>query len=262
MLIVQKYGGSSLCDAEKIRTAARRATALWREGHEIVMVVSAQGDTTDEMIARAASLDRHASAREMDAFLSAGEQMSAALMAMALGTCGADAVSLTGAQAGIYTDSTYRNARITHIDTTRIRSLLAERKIAVVAGFQGCDQGGNITTLGRGGSDTTAVALAAYLHADRCQIFTDVDGVYDRDPRRFPDAVRYSRIGYDDMLALVARGAQVLHDQSVLLARAHGITIEVLSAETATAGTLVGECDQLSRSTSAPAARSAYFEAR
>lgn len=240
MLIVQKYGGSSLRDAEKIRLAARRAVALWRAGEQVVVVVSAQGDTTDAMIARAEALDRHADAREMDAYLSAGEQMSAALMAMALGAYGAEAVSLTGAQAGILTDSTYANARIERIDTARITQILSAGKIAVVAGFQGVDSFGNITTLGRGGSDTTAVALAAYLHADRCQIFTDVDGVYERDPRRFPDAVRYTRISYEDMLALVARGAQVLHDRSVLLARAHGIEIEVLSAESGADGTIVG----------------------
>lgn len=240
MLIVQKYGGSSLRDAERIRLAARRAVALWHSGEQVVVVVSAQGDTTDAMIARAAQLDPHASAREMDAYLSAGEQMSAALMAMALGAYGAEAVSLTGAQAGIHTDSTYANARIARIDTARITDILSAGKIAVVAGFQGVDDHGNTTTLGRGGSDTTAVALAAHLHADRCQIFTDVDGIYDRDPRRFPDAVRYARISYADMLALVARGAQVLHDRSVLLAREYGIQIEVLSAETGTDGTIVG----------------------
>ena len=243
MLIVQKYGGTSLGDTEKIRTAARRAAELAGEGHEIVIVVSAQGDTTDLMIEKAAQVNKRRAAREMDAYLAAGEQMSAGLLAMAVGAFGCGAVSLTGWQAGIRTDGNHGNARIRHIDTARIRKELAAGKIVVVAGFQGVDADGDITTLGRGGSDTTAVALAAYLQADKCQIFTDVDGIYDRDPRIFADAVRFHRISYDKMMALIENGAQVLHDRSVEFARKYGIPVEVLSAFTAAPGTVVGELE-------------------
>lgn len=240
MLIVQKYGGTSLGDGEKILRAARRAVGLARQGMQVVVVVSAQGDTTDVMIQKASQVNRRGSAREMDAYLSAGEQMSASLMAMAVGSLGYPAVSLTGVQAGILTDGVHGNARIEDIDCGRIRRELEAGKVVVVAGFQGVDHQGDITTLGRGGSDTTAVALAAYLKADRCQIFTDVDGVYDRDPRLHPDAMRFGRISYEKMLALVENGAQVLHDRSVELARDHGIRVEVLSAFTDTPGTIVG----------------------
>ena len=240
MLIVQKYGGSSLSGGEKILAAARRAVEQARKGIQVVVVVSAQGDTTDEMIEKAAQINRRRAAREMDAYLAAGEQMSAGLMAMAIGALGHSAVSLTGGQAGIRTDGIHGNARILDVDCARIRRELNAGKIVVVAGFQGVDPEGDITTLGRGGSDTTAVALAAFLKADRCQIYTDVDGVYDRDPRIFPDAVRFDRISYDNMMALVENGAQVLHDRSVEFARAYGIAVEVLSAATGEPGTIVG----------------------
>ena len=240
MLIVQKYGGTSLGDAEKIRKAARRAAELGTEGHRIVIVVSAQGDTTDLMIEKAAVLNKRRAAREMDAYLAAGEQMSAGLLTMAIGALGCGAVSLTGWQAGIHTDGIHGNAQILNIDTGRIRKELAAGKIVVVSGFQGVDPDGDITTLGRGGSDTTAVALAAYLQADRCQIFTDVDGIYDRDPRIFADAVRFRRISYEKMMALIENGAQVLHDRSVEFARTYGISVEVLSAFTGQPGTIVG----------------------
>lgn len=240
MLCVQKYGGTSVADTGKIQAAAKRAADLARQGVQVVMVVSAQGDTTDVMIEKATQVNKRGSAREMDAYLAAGEQMSAGLMAMAVGALGIPAVALTGWQAGIHTDGVHRNARILEVDTGRIRRELAEGKVVVVAGFQGLDPQGDITTLGRGGSDTTAVALAAFLKADRCQIFTDVDGVYDRDPRVHPDARRYGRIGYGEMLALVENGAQVLHDRSVEFAREYGIVIEVLSAFTGEPGTLVG----------------------
>ena len=243
MLIVQKYGGSSLGDPEKIRNAARRAAELKGEGHRIVMVVSAQGDTTDLMIEKALEINRHRAAREMDAYLAAGEQMSAGLLAMAVGALGCSAVSLTGWQAGIRTDGVHGNAKILEIDTRRICRELDAGKIVVVSGFQGVDRDGDITTLGRGGSDTTAVALAAYLQADRCQIFTDVDGVYDRDPRLFADAVRFDRISYDKMMALIENGAQVLHDRSVEFAREYGIPVEVLSAFSGQPGTVVGELE-------------------
>ena len=240
MLYVQKYGGTSVADAAKIQQAARRAVGLARQGIKVVMVVSAQGDTTDRMIKDALQVNKRGSNREMDAYLAAGEQMSAGLMAMAVGAMGYPAVSLTGWQSGIKTDGVHGNAKILEVDGARLEKELSEGKIVVVAGFQGLDPEGDITTLGRGGSDTTAVALAARLKADRCQIFTDVDGVYDRDPRIFPDALRYGRIGYEEMLALVENGAQVLHDRSVELARDSGIKIEVLSAFTGEPGTIVG----------------------
>lgn len=245
MLIVQKYGGTSLADAGKILNAARRAVNLAQQGHRIVMVVSAQGHTTDEMIRQAADINRRGAAREMDAMLSAGEQISAALMAMAIGSLGYPAVSLTGWQVGIETDGIHGNARILTIDAGRIRKELDLGKIVVAAGFQGIDPEGDITTLGRGGSDTTAVALAAFLKADRCQIFTDVDGVYNRDPRIHADAVRFSRIGYDNMLTLIENGAQVLHDRSVQFAKQYGIAVEVLSAFSATPGTIVCDSESL-----------------
>jgi aspartate kinase len=221
--------------------AARRAVELARQGIQVVLVVSAQGHTTDEMIEKARQVNRRGGKREMDAYLSAGEQMSAALMAMAIGALGHPAVSLTGAQAGIHTDNVYANARITDVDVRRIRRELDAGKIVVAAGFQGVNAYGDVTTLGRGGSDTTAVALAAWLKADKCQIFTDVDGVYDRDPRMYPDARRFDRIGYEKMLDLIENGAQVLHDRSVELARDHGIRVEVLSAFADTPGTIVGD---------------------
>lgn len=240
MRIVQKYGGTSIGDMERLQTAARRVASLNRQGAQVVVVVSAQGDTTDEMIEKATKVNRRGAAREMDAYLSAGEQMSASLMAMAIGALGCPAISLTGAQAGILTDSIYGNARIRKVDTARIEQELLSGKVVVVAGFQGVGENGDITTLGRGGSDTTAVALAAYLKADMCQIFTDVDGVYDRDPSRYADAVRFGRISYEKMLRLIENGAQVLHDRSVELAREHGIAVEVLSAFSGAPGTIVG----------------------
>lgn len=243
MLIVQKYGGTSLAGMSRLRAAARRATGLARQGNQVVVVVSAQGDTTDMLIEKATQVNRRGSAREMDAYLAAGEQMSAGLMTMAIGAMGYSAVSLTGWQAGIRTDGVHGNARILDIDVSRIRRELDAGKIVVVAGFQGIDPDGDITTLGRGGSDTTAVALTAWLKADRCQIFTDVDGVYDRDPRIYSDATRFGRISYGKMMTLIENGAQVLHDRSVELAREHGIPIEVLSAFTGDPGTIVGNSE-------------------
>ena len=240
MLIVQKYGGTSLADAQRIQAAARTVADLARQGVQVLAVVSAQGDTTDLMIEKAIQVNVRGSAREMDAYLAAGEQMSAGLMAMAIGALGVPAISLTGYQAGIETDSTHGNARIRKIDPSRIQKELESGNVVVVAGFQGMDPSGNITTLGRGGSDTTAVALAAALNANRCQIFTDVDGIYDRDPRKYPDAIRFSTISYEKMLRLIENGAQVLHDRSVELARDHGMKIQVLSAFTPGPGTIVG----------------------
>ena len=241
MLMVQKYGGTSLGDGERVLKAARRVARLHRQGAQMVVVVSAQGEMTDLLIEKALQINRRGSPREMDAYLAAGEQMSAGLMAMALGALGCPAVSLTGRQAGIITDGTHGNARILDIDTARLRRELAQGKVVVVAGFQGCGPGDDVTTLGRGGSDTTAVALAAWLKADRCQIFTDVDGIYDRDPRLFSDAIRFDRISYGEMLRLIENGAQVLHDRSVELARDHRIPVEVLSAFADLPGTVVAD---------------------
>ena len=240
MLIIQKYGGTSLADGGRIQAAAKTIADLARQGIQVIVVVSAQGDTTDLMIEKAIQVNTRGSAREMDAYLAAGEQMSAGLMSMAVGALGVPAVSLTGYQAGIETDSVHGNARILRVNTERIQKELDAGNVVVVAGFQGVDPDDDITTLGRGGSDTTAVALAAALKADRCQIFTDVDGIYDRDPRKYPDAIRFSRISYEKMLRLIENGAQVLHDRSVELARDNGLKIQVLSAFTAGPGTIVG----------------------
>ena len=240
MRIVQKYGGSSLCNAQRLQAAAQRVSQLARQGVQVIVVVSAQGDTTDELIEETRHINPRGSAREMDAYLAAGEQLSASLLAMALGALGVPAVSLCGWQAGLLTDDVHGNARILGLNNTRISQELKKENVVVVAGFQGVSQQGNITTLGRGGSDTTAVALAAFLKADLCQIFTDVDGIYDRDPRRYPDAQRFSEISYEKMLRLIQNGAQVLHDRSVELARTYDLKIEVLSSLTGAPGTIVG----------------------
>lgn len=241
VLIVEKYGGTSLADEERLQAVAAAAAELRSRGHSLVITVSAQGDTTDRLLRQGQKVFPGAGGRELDALLAAGEQMSAALLAMALQSRGCRAVSLTGWQAGIHTDGVPGNAGILYVDPGRIRRELAMGNVAVVSGFQGADSGGNITTLGRGGSDTTAVALAAALKADRCRIFTDVDGVYDRDPRIFPDAVRYERIGFDAMLALARSGARVLHDRCVELAKQYGIVLEVCSAFEDRPGTWVGD---------------------
>ena len=237
MLVVQKYGGSSLADARRIRNAAQKVAQQVQWGNQVVVVVSAQGDTTDEMLERL--IVPNPAARELDAYLASGEQQSAALMAMALQELGIPAVSLSGWQAGLLTDSNHSDARVRSLEHGRIRQELDRGNTVVVTGFQGVDIHGDITTLGRGGSDTTAVALAAFLTADRCMIYTDVDGVYDRDPRKHPDAVRYSVIGYDAMLKLAREGAQVLHDRCVELAKQHRVPIQVLSSFRTGAGTMV-----------------------
>lgn len=241
MLIVQKYGGTSLADNQKIFQAANRAAELARQGNRVVIVVSAQGDTTDMLLAKAEEICPSGADREKDVLISAGEQMSAALTAMALTALGMEAVSLTGAQAGIHTDGVHGNARINRIDPDRILRELENGKIVVVAGFQGADDRGDITTLGRGGSDTTAVALAAALHADCCRLYKDVDGVYDRDPGKYPDAIRYPKISWKDMLALCRDGAQVLSARSVALAAERKLTLHVLPALSDGPGTIVGE---------------------
>ena len=239
MLIVQKYGGTSLMDAQRIRTAAQRAADVVSAGDQVVVVVSAQGKTTDQLVKNARDMIDQPSAREMDAYLASGEQMSAGLMAMMLQNLGQKAISLTGWQAGLLTDGTHGNARVVGLTNDRIKEELNRGNIVVVAGFQGIDASGDITTLGRGGSDTTAVALAALLGADLCRIYTDVDGVYDKDPRVFPDAVKYDRISYQNMLDLARGGAQVLHDRSVELAMQYRVPVQVLSSFRPGPGTMV-----------------------
>ena len=239
MLIVQKYGGTSLMDADRVKIAAQRAIDAVKAGDQVVVVVSAQGKTTDQLVKTAAELSSDLSAREMDAYLATGEQLSASYMAMMLQSMGQKAVSLTGWQAGLLTDDTYGNARVKGLTNHRVRQELNRGNIVVVTGFQGVNQAGDITTLGRGGSDTTAVALAAFLDADLCRIYTDVDGVYDKDPRKFPDAVKFDRIGYAQMLQLAQSGAEVLHDRCVELAMQYGVKIQVLSSFRPGAGTMV-----------------------
>ena len=237
MLVVQKFGGSSLADGQRIRNAAGKVAQQVKWGNQVVVVVSAQGDTTDEMLDRL--ITREPAPRELDAYLACGEQQSAALMTMALQEQGVEAISLTGWQAGLQTDSHHTDARVRGLVGDRIQQELNRGKTVVVTGFQGIDIHGDITTLGRGGSDTTAVALAAFLKADRCMIYTDVDGVYDRDPRKYPEAVRYGVIGYDAMLKLARSGAQVLHDRCVELAKQHRVPVQVLSSFRPGAGTMV-----------------------
>lgn len=238
-LIVQKFGGSSVADAEKIRNICHIIAQAYDAGHQIVAVLSAQGDTTDDLIEKVNEITPNAPAREMDMLLSAGEQISVSLAAMCMDRMGYPAVSMTGWQAGIHTTSEYSCAKICDVEQDAIRSQLAQSKIVFVAGFQGIDSTGNITTLGRGGSDTTAVSLAAWLKADACQIYTDVDGVYTADPRTVQTATKLDEITYDAMLELVEQGAQVLHKQSVLTARDFGVKIEVLSSFSKIPGTIV-----------------------
>lgn len=241
MLMVQKFGGTSLADADRIRVAAGRCVELAQQGWQVIAVVSAQGDTTDEMLQKANEITKKPTARELDAYLSAGEQMSAALMAMAIRELGQDAVSLTGPQAGLMTDGVYGNARVLGLRGDRIQRELGKGRIVVVAGFQGLNPNGDITTLGRGGSDTTAVALAAFLHAKACRIYTDVDGIYDKDPRLHADAVRLPVVDYDKMLAMARQGAQVLHDRCVELAQLYRVDIQVLSSFRPGAGSFVSD---------------------
>ena len=237
MIVVHKYGGSSLADRERIFRAAKRVAEGHRAGNKMVVVVSAQGDTTDLLLQKLAPFAPNE--REKDAFLAVGEQMSACLMATALRQLGVEAVSLAGWQMGLLTDGNHGDARVLGLGTDRIQRELAKGRVVVATGFQGVTQDGELTTLGRGGSDTTAVALAAFLKAEVCQIYTDVDGVYDRDPRAFPDAKRFDRIGYDQMLHMARNGAQVLHDRCVELAKEKGVAILVLSSFRPGPGTLV-----------------------
>ena len=240
-LIVQKFGGSSVANAERVFNVASRIIETYDQGNDVVVVVSAQGDTTDDLIAKAAEINKSASKREMDVLLSAGEQISMSLLAMAIEKLGRPVVSLTGWQAGMQTDSNYSKARIKRVVGERIQLELDKKKIVIVAGFQGINKYDDITTLGRGGSDTSAVAIAAALGADLCQIFTDVTGVYTADPRIVPDAFKLNEITYDEMLELASAGANVLHNRSVELAKKFNINMEVLSSFEKVPGTIVKE---------------------
>ncbi|AGA30053.1 aspartate kinase [Singulisphaera acidiphila] len=243
-LLVQKFGGTSVADADKILAAARRAIQAHQRGQQVLVVVSARGHTTDELIALAKEINEHPPAREMDMLLSTGEQISVALMAMAIQALGVPAISFTGAQIGLVTDSFHSKARIRNISTERMIQALDEGKIVIVAGFQGVDQDYNITTLGRGGSDTTAVALAAVLGADACEIYTDVDGVYTTDPRVVPEARKIDRISYDEMLELASLGAGVMHSRSIEFAKKYGVPVHVRSSFSDAPGTwIVAEQD-------------------
>ena len=240
-LIVQKFGGSSVADAARVRNVAGIITETYKAGNDVVVAVSAQGDTTDDLIDKAKEINPDPSKREMDMLLAAGEQMSAALLAMAIEKLGFPVVSLLGWQAGVQTDSHYGMAKIKTVSSERLTAELAKRNIVIVAGFQGINKYEDVTTLGRGGSDTSAVALACALRADKCQIYTDVDGVYTADPRKVTGAKKLNEITYDEMLELATLGAQVLHNRSVEMAKKYGIEIEVLTSLERKPGTIVKE---------------------
>lgn len=241
MLIVKKFGGTSVGNKERIFRAAGRCAEEYRKGNDVVVVLSAMGKTTDELLAQAREINPRAPKRELDMLLTVGEQTSVALMAMALDAMGVPAISLNAFQASMYTTAAYGTARLKRIDTERIRHELEARKIVIVTGFQGINKYGDYTTLGRGGSDTTAVALAAVLHADICEIFTDVDGVYTADPRIVKSARKLNEITYDEMLDLATAGAGVLHNRSVEMAKKYGVTLLVRSSLNDSPGTVVKE---------------------
>lgn len=244
-LVVQKYGGSSVADATKIKHVARRVARERAAGSDLVVVVSAMGDTTDHLLDLAASITEDPDAREMDLLLATGEHISGTLVAMALQAIGVPAISLTGAQAGIRTDTTHGKARIANVDPSRVREEIAKGKVVIVAGFQGATgdahQTGEVTTLGRGGSDTTAVALAARLQADKCEIYTDVEGIYTTDPRVVGDARLLPVIGYEEMLEMAQQGAQVMQTRAVELGWVNGVVIAVRSTFSDHPGTLIKE---------------------
>ncbi len=240
-LIVQKFGGTSVKNTERIFNVARIVTETYAAGNDVIVVVSAQGDTTDDLIEKAAEINDKPSQREMDVLLSTGEQISIALLAMAIEKLGYPVKSLTGWQAGFITDSTHGNSRIKRIDTERMENEINKKNIVIVAGFQGINRYDDITTLGRGGSDTSAVAIAAAMHAGLCQIYTDVDGVYTADPRHVKTAQKLEEITYDEMLELATLGAQVLHNRSVEMAKKYAVNLEVLSSLTKVPGTKVKE---------------------
>lgn len=244
-LIIQKYGGTSVGDTDRIKNVANRIKMYYDQGHDLVVVVSAMGHTTDQLIEMAKKINPYPKAREMDVLLSTGEQVSIALLAMALDYIGVPAISFTGAQVRILTDKKHSMARIQEIDTTRIKEQLKQKKVCIVAGFQGVDEDFNITTLGRGGSDLTAVALAAALNADECEIYTDVDGVYTTDPNKVPSAKKIPIICYEEMLELARLGAGVLHSRSVEVASKYNVVIHVRSSFNNNPGTLVVPEDKI-----------------
>ena len=244
-LIVQKFGGTSVADAERIERVAGIIADTYAAGNDVVVILSAQGDTTDMLIEKAREINPNPSKREMDVLLSTGEQVSIALMAMALEKKGFPAVSLTGWQIGMLTNSEYSNARIKSVSSERIKAELDRRRIVLIAGFQGVNKYDDITTLGRGGSDTTAVAVAVTLHADLCQIYTDVEGVFTSDPRKVEGARKLEEITYDEMLELASLGAQVLHNRSVEMAKRYGVNMEVLSSFVRKPGTKVKEVTKM-----------------
>ena len=241
MLIVQKFGGSSVANRERIMNVAQRVTDTYKAGNRVVVVLSAQGDTTDELLEKAAEINPDASKRELDMLLSTGEQQSVALMAMAIQSLGYPAISLNASQVNITSSSTYSNARIKRIESDRINLELDRNNIVIVTGFQGINRYGDVTTLGRGGSDTSAVALAAALHADLCEIYTDVDGVYTADPRVVKSAWKMDEISYDEMLELASLGAKVLQNRSVELAKKYNVKLVVRSSMSMAEGTIVKE---------------------
>ena len=241
MLIVKKFGGTSVADKERIYNVARRCMEDYKAGHDVVVVLSAMGKTTDDLIELARSINPRAKQREMDMLLTTGEQVSVSLMAMALHAMDVPAVSLNAFQVRMHSTSRYGNARFKRVDTERIQHELDSRKIVIVTGFQGVNKYDDITTLGRGGSDTTAVALAAVVHADKCEIYTDVDGIYTADPRIVKNARKLDAISYDEMLELASLGAKVLHNRSVEMAKKYNVELVVRSSLNETEGTVVKE---------------------
>ena len=247
MLIVKKFGGTSVADKERMFNVANRCIEEYKKGNDVVVVLSAMGKYTDELISKARDMDERPPKREMDMLLTIGEQMSVSLMAMAMHTLGVPAISLNAFQVTMHTTSSHQNARLKRIDTERIRRELDARRIVIVTGFQGVDKNDDYTTLGRGGSDTTAVALAAALHADACEIYTDVDGVYTADPRKVPTARKLKEITYDEMLDLATSGAGVLHNRSVEMAKKYGVPLVVRSSLNNSEGTVVKEVVSVER---------------
>ena len=244
-LIVQKFGGTSVANTERLKNVADIITKTYEKGNDIVVVVSAQGDTTDEFIEKARQVNPNPSKREMDMLLTAGEQISASLLAMTIEEMGYPVVSLLGWQAGFFTSANNGSARIERVDPDRIKREIDQKRIVIVTGFQGVNRYQDMTTLGRGGSDTSAVAIAASMHADLCQIYTDVEGVFTADPRKIKDARKLDVISYDEMLELATLGAQVLNNRSVEMAKKYGVELEVLSSLTRKPGTIVREANKM-----------------
>lgn len=247
MLIVKKFGGSSVADRQRIFNVAERCVEEYKKGNDVIVVLSAMGDTTDELIAKAKEINPNASRREMDMLLTTGEQVSVSLMAMAISSMGIPAVSLNAFQVGMHCTSAYGNARFKRVDADRIRHELEYRKIVIITGFQGVNKYEDYVTLGRGGSDTTAVAIAAALHADACEIYTDVDGVYTADPRIVKNARKLESISYDEMLELASLGARVLHNRSVEMAKKYGVQLIVRSSLNRSEGTVVKEVAKMEK---------------